>query len=206
MPPLQTDAFQMAGQDIPWLLTHWAAHKPDHPLLVWEPKAGPGRQWTYREFLTDVRRIAAGLAANGVTMGDKVLIHADNCPEAVLGWYACAMLGAAAVTTNTRSVAAELRYFVEQDPPFAMRVLTSRASPVQSRCVQAIRELIFQLVPEPALPADDLAYIIVRVTESFLYRDQITGDEIEIDAAIRAIRLLLTAPPSRPGRGRARGA
>lgn len=90
-----------------------------------------------------------------------------------------------------------LKYFVEQDPQFAMKVLTSRASPVQFRCVQAIRELIFQLVPEPALPADDLAYIIVRVTESFLYRDQITGDEIEIEAAIRAIRLLLTAPPDR---------
>jgi AcrR family transcriptional regulator len=90
-----------------------------------------------------------------------------------------------------------LKYFVEQDPQFSMKVLTSRASPVQFRCVQAIRELIFQLVPEPPLPADELAYIIVRVTESFLYRDQITGDEIEIEAAIRAIRLLLTAPPDR---------
>lgn len=107
------------------------------------------------------------------------------------------------------ATAPALRYFVEQDPEFAMRVLTSRASPVQFRCVQAIRELIFQLVPEPPLPADELAYIIVRVTESFLYRDQITGDPIEIDAAIRAIRLLLTAPPAKPtrrDRGRARGA
>jgi crotonobetaine/carnitine-CoA ligase len=107
------DAFQMAGQDIPWLLAHWAERKPDHPLLVWEPKTGSGRQWTYREFQTDVRRLAAGLAANGVAKGDKVLVHADNCPEGVLAWYACAALGAAAVTTNTRSVASELNYFVE---------------------------------------------------------------------------------------------
>lgn len=109
----QTDAHQMTGQDIPWLLAHWAEHKPDHPLLVWEPKDGAGRQWTYREFQTDVRRLAAGLLANGVTRGDKVLIHADNCPEGVLAWYACATLGAAAVTTNTRSVMSELQYFVE---------------------------------------------------------------------------------------------
>ncbi len=108
-----TDAHQMAGQDVPWLLAHWVAHKPDHPLLVWEPKDGATRQWTYREFQADVQRLAAGLLANGVRKGDKVLIHADNCPEGVLAWYACATLGAAAVTTNTRSVASELQYFVE---------------------------------------------------------------------------------------------
>src|SRR5215207_8751349 len=113
MDTLQTDAFQMAGQDIPWLLAHWVGRKPDHPFLVWEPKDGAGRTWSYREFQTDVRRVAAGLAANGVTKGDKVLVHADNCPEGVIAWYACATLGAAAVTTNTRSVASELNYFVE---------------------------------------------------------------------------------------------
>ena len=37
--------------------------------------------------------VAAGLAERGVTKGDKVLIHADNCPEAVIAWYACARLG-----------------------------------------------------------------------------------------------------------------
>jgi AcrR family transcriptional regulator len=98
------------------------------------------------------------------------------------------------------AAAAPLRYFVEQDPEFAMRVLTSRASTVQYRCVQSIRELIFQLVPEPALPAEELAYIIVRVTEGFLYRDVITGDSGDIDAAVRAVRLLLTAPPDKKKR------
>ena len=44
----------MQGQDIPWLLNHWATVKPDHPLLVWEPREGEGRTWTYAQFLTDV--------------------------------------------------------------------------------------------------------------------------------------------------------
>jgi crotonobetaine/carnitine-CoA ligase len=113
MDTLQTDAYQMAGQDIPWLFAHWVERKPDHPFLIWEPKSGPTRQWTYREFQDDVQRLAAGLVANGVNKGDKIVIHADNCPEGVLAWYACATLGAAAVTTNTRSVASELNYFVE---------------------------------------------------------------------------------------------
>jgi len=98
-----------------------------------------------------------------------------------------------------RSLAAAgpLRRFVAEDPELALRVLTSRASPVQVRCTVAIRELIEELVPTPALPPAELAYIIVRITESFLYRDVITGDEADIEAAIRAIRLLLVAKPRR---------
>ncbi|MCA9513135.1 MAG: AMP-binding protein [Myxococcales bacterium] len=105
------DDFQFAGQDIPWLVAHWAKHKPDHPFLVWEPKSGATRRWTYAEFDAEVARIAAGLAARGVAKGDKVLVHADNCPEMVLSWYACAKIGAVAVTTNTRSAGPEIEYF-----------------------------------------------------------------------------------------------
>ncbi|MBW2275051.1 MAG: AMP-binding protein [Deltaproteobacteria bacterium] len=108
-----TDRFQFAGQDIPWLLDHWAAAKPDHPLLVWVPRGAEPQRWSYREFNEQVGRVAAGLHARGVGKGDKVLIHADNCPEMVFAWYACAKLGAVGVTTNTRSVGAEIQYFAE---------------------------------------------------------------------------------------------
>jgi len=104
-------AFQFAGQDLPWLLRLWARTKPDHPLLIWEPKSGAERRWTYREFDEETTAIAAGLHARGVAKGDKVLIHSENCPEMVLAWYACAKLGAVAVTTNTRSVGSEIEYF-----------------------------------------------------------------------------------------------
>ena len=107
------EQFQMSGQDIPHLLEHWADRKPDHPVLVWAPREGDGRRWTYAELLTDVRRLAAGLAARGIAQGDKVLVHAENCPELVLSWLACATLGAVAVTTNTKSVGPELTYFAE---------------------------------------------------------------------------------------------
>jgi acyl-CoA synthetase (AMP-forming)/AMP-acid ligase II len=48
-----------------------------------------------------------------VAKGDAVLIHSENCPEMVLSWLACATLGAVAVTTNTKSVGAEVTYFAE---------------------------------------------------------------------------------------------
>ena len=106
--------FQMHGQDIPWLLAHWAEHRPDHPVLIWDPPTGGGRTWTYADLLEDTRRLAAGLVGRGVGKGDKVLIHADNCPELVLAWLACATVGAVGVTTNTKSVGAELTYFIDK--------------------------------------------------------------------------------------------
>jgi crotonobetaine/carnitine-CoA ligase len=107
---------QTHGQDIPWLLSYWAEHRPDHPALVWEPPTGPaaGREWTYRQLRDEVWRLAAGLAQRGISTGDRVLIHADNSPEFLLSWLACATYGAVAVTTNTRSVAAEVRFFIDQ--------------------------------------------------------------------------------------------
>jgi crotonobetaine/carnitine-CoA ligase len=45
------------------------------------------------------------------------LIHLENCPEFVISWYACAAIGATAVTTNTRSVADEMRYFSDDSQP-----------------------------------------------------------------------------------------
>jgi crotonobetaine/carnitine-CoA ligase len=109
--PNAVDAFQFSGQDIPWLLAHWATHKPDHPFLIWEPRSGVEKRWTYAEFHREVADVAAGLADRGVVKGDKILIHSDNCPEMVIAWYACARLGAVGVTTNTRSVGSEIEYF-----------------------------------------------------------------------------------------------
>jgi crotonobetaine/carnitine-CoA ligase len=77
---------------------------------MWEGKSGHSQTWTYAQFWTEVRRIAAGLHARGIVKGDRVLIHSDNCPEMVFSWYACATLGAIAVTTNTACVAEELAH------------------------------------------------------------------------------------------------
>ena len=112
------------------------------PFLVWEPKDGGGRTWTYAEFAEASRRVAAGLASRGVGIGDKVLIHAENCPEAVIAWYACARVGAVAVTTNTRSVAAEVTYFI-----------------THTGCVGAITQPKFASLVAEAGP--DLGWVVV---------------------------------------------
>jgi AcrR family transcriptional regulator len=109
-----------------------------------------------------------------------------------------------------RSLAASapLRRFVAEDPELAMRVLTSKASPVQYRCTVAVRELLDELVASreitPALPIEELSYIVVRITESFLYRDVITGTAADIETAIRAITILCSAKTGSALRRRSR--
>jgi len=83
----------------------------NHPFLIWAPFEAPARSWSYGEFHDRVGALAAGLVRRGIKPGEYVLIHLDNCIEAVLAWFACVELGAIAVTTNTRSAAAEMEYF-----------------------------------------------------------------------------------------------
>ena len=100
-----------AGLDVPWLLRMWAETRRDHPFLIWAPFDAPARKWSYGEFHDRVGALAAGLAKRGIRPGEYLLIHLDNCIEAMLAWFACAELGAVAVITNTRSAAAEMEYF-----------------------------------------------------------------------------------------------
>jgi carnitine-CoA ligase len=134
MPP-NLDASPFAGQDIRTLLRAQATARRDKTFLVWAPFEGADQRWTYGEFVQRAERVAAGLWRRGVRAGDRVLIHLENCPEALFAWFGCGILGAIAVTTNARSSADELAYFaghsravgVVTQPKF--RGLLSEAAP-----------------------------------------------------------------------------
>jgi AcrR family transcriptional regulator len=101
-----------------------------------------------------------------------------------------------------------VKRFVEQDPEYALRVLASKHSPMQRRSIAAMREQLAEQVQlgrlVPALELDDLAYVIVRIVESYLYSDVIAGTEPDIGRAVEVIDALLHAPPARRRRRRAR--
>ena len=77
-----------AGMDVPSLLRMRAETREDHPFLIWAPFDAPARRWSYGEFHERVGALAAGLKARGVKPGEFVLIHLDNCIEAMLAWFA----------------------------------------------------------------------------------------------------------------------
>jgi AcrR family transcriptional regulator len=104
--------------------------------------------------------------------------------------------------------ASALRTFVEQDPEYAIRVLTSNTSPVQARSIelekQFLREIVEEAQIKPALDIDTLAYIIIRIGEAFLYADVISGRKPEIDKAVVAICSLVAGSSMRVRKPRAR--
>jgi hypothetical protein len=96
---------------------------------------------------------------------------------------------------STTHAAPFMRQFLEREQQIALRVLTTKSAPVQSRVVAAVRDMLsseaeagrLELPMEP----DDLAYVIVRLAESFTYTDVITGEQPDPDKARRAIAALL---------------
>jgi crotonobetaine/carnitine-CoA ligase len=120
--------------DVPWLLRMRSQSRREHPFLIWAPFDAPARSWSYGEFHERVGALAAGLAARGVEPGEYVLIHLDNCVEAVLAWFACVELGAIAVTTNTRSAPAEMEYFAGHCGAIAAITQPAYAETIATRC------------------------------------------------------------------------
>lgn len=100
-----------------------------------------------------------------------------------------------------------LRRFIAQDAELALRVLTSKSSPVQGRMISAARELLAEEVAAgaltPALDLDTLAYTLIRVAESFLYSDVIAGSEPDVERAVAVVRVL-SSKHTRARRKRAR--
>ena len=72
-----------AGLDVPWLLRMRSESRSEHPFLIWAPFDAPARHWSYREFHERVGALGAGLRRRGIKAGDCVLIHLDNCIEAM---------------------------------------------------------------------------------------------------------------------------
>src|SRR6266567_5038467 len=145
-----------AGLDVPWLLRMRAETRRDHPFLIWAPFDAPARKWSYGEFHDRVGALAAGLARRGVRPGEFVLIHLDNCIEAMLAWFACVELGAIAVTTNTRSAPAEMEYFADHCRAAAAITQPASAEMVAQNC-RNIRWLAVTSHDAGAAPAQSVS-------------------------------------------------
>ncbi|HEX6349408.1 MAG TPA: QsdR family transcriptional regulator [Candidatus Dormibacteraeota bacterium] len=117
--------------------------------------------------------------------------HADGRRLAGADWVV------AYVAHNMRLTASfePIKRFMEREPDAALRVLTSKHGVQQSRLIDALRAVLEEkgAAGELALPIDpaDLAYAIVRISESFIWREFITGEEPDLDKAVQVVRLLL---------------
>jgi hypothetical protein len=89
------------------------------------------------------------------------------------------------------------RTFLRREPARALRLLTTKESEIQRRYVAVVEHLVrAELGERPfgRIDPGDLAYLLVRVSESFTYADLITGDAPSAERARAAFALVL-----RPG-------
>lgn len=97
------------------------------------------------------------------------------------------------------------RDFLTREPARALRLLTTKASPIQHRFLATCEWLVRTHLGDTPFDGDgsgggsgidpaSLAYLLVRVSESFTYADLITGETPEADRAAVAFRHLLRVP------------
>src|SRR2546425_11269314 len=86
-----------------------AARVPDRDAVVTRE-----RRLTWRELRAEVDRMAGALhARHGVKPGDRVALLLVNSVDFCVGVFACARLGAVAVTLNTKLRAPELEFMLQ---------------------------------------------------------------------------------------------
>ena len=87
-----------------------------------------------------------------------------------------------------------MQTFLRREGEIALRILTTRSSDTQHNFIAHVRTLLDEELPgaDMGMPVDDVAYLLVRIAESFCYVDLITGDEPDASKVGPAVRLLLS--------------
>lgn len=89
-----------------------------------------------------------------------------------------------------------MQRFLHEEGEYAMRLLTSADAGFQPRLIDAIEQMLADETKAGNLdvPVDlhDLAYVLVRLGESYVYAKYITGERPDPDRAQPILELLLT--------------
>jgi AcrR family transcriptional regulator len=158
----------------------------------------------------EMQELAAELAVNRATLFRWVGGRDDLLAEVI--WsvteptLAAAMSGASGVG-GRRVASAVGRFavtvheskffvgFVQREPERALRLLTTRASTYQRRLIDYVESTLQAEIDaghlDPPLPVHDLAVVVVRIAETFLYTDMITGDTPDASKVEQALTALL---------------
>ena len=173
------------------------------------------RQWLSGE------RVDVGALAARLKIGRATAFRWVGSRDLLMGeilWFLCDALmqdcaqktdgqGAARIAAICEAVVRAIvqfrpfRQFVRQDPEYALKLLTSKLGTVQRRSIERVRELLnAEAARGLVLPlnVDTLAYLLVRLCESFIYADVISDQTVDVADAGLAVELLLSGQVQRP--------
>ena len=120
---------------IPEHVSHWAVERPDHLALLHGEHA-----FTFSELDDAHRRVAGGMADQGVGVGDRVALYLGNSSEFVIAFLAILRLGAVHVPVNPMFQSAELAYELLDSEP-KLLVTTSALLPVVEACRDRVGDI-----------------------------------------------------------------
>jgi AcrR family transcriptional regulator len=100
-----------------------------------------------------------------------------------------------------------LHRLLQEEPEAALRILTSKRGVVQQGVIDVVERLLaaeeVQVGGGLTMDRATLAYIIVRIGESFLYADVIADNQPDVDRAVEVVARVMgaTPPPARVQQG-----
>ena len=119
-------------------LEYWAETTPDKDYIVYSDR---DLRFTWSEFNQRVDKMAKGLLAIGVKKDTHVGIWAQNVPDWLTFLYACAKIGAVAVTVNTNYKEHELDFVVKHSDMHTLCITDGAAG-------GNYLDIIYKLIPE----------------------------------------------------------
>ena len=88
-----------------------------------------------------------------------------------------------------------MRSFLEREQETALRILTRRDHDFQPRIIAAVHGMLLREREaghlDGSYPLDDLAFLVVRLVEGFVYVERIAGEQPDPARAERALHFLL---------------
>jgi AcrR family transcriptional regulator len=184
----------------------------DRRVITYEAVVAGARRHFLREGTIDMEQLARELAVSRATLyravdgrdrllGDVLWSLAEStygrARSGVAGGGVDAILEVSRRFTDALTSSEPFRRFLENEPQTALRVLLTPAGNVHSRTVALQRDVFGEAFAgrEHELPGDidSLAYLYVRLRESVLYADLMSGGHPDPQVADRAVRALLTA-------------
>ena len=102
----------MSEQTLPQFLLKQAREYP-RDIAMREKEMGIWKQWTWQQYLNEVRDLANGLAALGFEAGDKLAIISDNRPQVYWTMVAVQALRGMPVPLYQDSISRQLEYVVD---------------------------------------------------------------------------------------------
>jgi long-chain acyl-CoA synthetase len=109
---------------------------PDRPAITFKDTV-----MTFAAFDCESNRLANGLAALGLTAGDRMALYLPNCPQYQLAFYAACKLGAIACPMNPSYREREITYHVNDS---GAKIMVTHASlwPVVQACRSHLPNLV----------------------------------------------------------------